>query len=294
MIAGGCDLDEKGIRRAHFWLPHALASCLMALLLGLGVGCRSASTRELRRNRNIEPFNFKVSSGRDEFQIEGYLARPGRSGRWPTLLILDPNAGTAGRCITREDHFTQLGLNLACISLPGNGKSSGPGRFVGPQAVAATQHALDLLAGRPDVDRARMGVWGLGNGAVAAGLVMDRDERARVVILQSGTYDLPEFWPKARLLTKLSILHQVWPSKRVLKERSVIDHLPRKLDCKVLILHGRKDRHAPVAQAEQLAVALRERGAEVQTRFFTHGGDRLGTRVDQTVAQFLRQNLAVD
>jgi dipeptidyl aminopeptidase/acylaminoacyl peptidase len=178
--------------------------------------------------------------------------------------------------------------------LPGNGKSSGPGRFVGPQAVAATQHALDLLAGRPDVDRARMGVWGLGNGAVAAGLVMDRDERARVVILQSGTYDLPEFWPKARLLTKLSILHQVWPSKRVLKERSVIDHLPRKLNCNVLILHGRNDRHAPVAQAEQLAIALRERGARVQTRFFNHGGDRLGTRVDDTVAQFLRQNLAMD
>lgn len=284
------DFRPPRARRGGPWMLAALGVALACL----GGGCRSATTRELRHNPNIEPFNFKVSSGRDEFQIEGYLAHPNRPGRWPTLLILDPNAGSAGRCITGDNHFTQLGLNLACISLPGNGKSSGPGRFVGPQAVAATRRALDLLATRTDVDSSRMGVWGLGNGAVAAGLLMDQDERARVVILQSGTYDMPEFWPKARLLTKLSILHQVWPSKRVLKERSVIDHLPGKLNCKVLILHGRKDRHAPLSQAEQLATALRERGADVQTRFFEHGGDRLGARVDPTVAQFLRQNLALD
>jgi dipeptidyl aminopeptidase/acylaminoacyl peptidase len=122
-------------------------------------------------------------------------------------------------------------------------------------------------------------------------LLMDADRRPRVVILQSGTYDMTHFWPEARLLTKLSILHQVWPSHRVLKERSVVDHLPPKLSCRVLILHGRQDMRVPLNQAERLATALRGRGATVETHYYEGAGDRLGSRVDTAVAEFLRQNL---
>lgn len=268
-------------------------------LLGLALccllpaaGCHSTTSKTIRRNPNIIPFDFKVASGHDEFQIEGYLARSDLPGPRPVLLVLNPAAGDAGHCITADYHFTQLGISLACISLPGSGKSSGPGRFVGPQSVAAVRRALDLLAARPDVDKQRMGVWGLGDGAVAAGLMMDSGGRLRVVILQSGTYDMVHFWPRAHLLTKLSILRQVWPSRRALKERSVIDRLPPSVSCKVLILHGKKDKHAPLSQAERLAAALRERGAEVETRFFPDAGDRLGSRVDPVVTSFLRRNLA--
>ena len=80
---------------------------------------------------------------------------------------------------------------------------------------------------------------------------MDVDARPRVVILQSGTYDMTKYWPEARWFMKLWIWHQVWPSNRVLKERSVIEHLPAKLKCKVLILHGEEDKRTPVGQAEQ-------------------------------------------
>ena len=187
--------------------------------------------------------------------------------------------------------LTQLSLLVACISLPGSGKSSGPGRFVGPQAVAAARRALDLLSKRADVDPARLGVWGLANGAVAAGLLMDVDPRPKVVILQSGAYDMTRFWPEARWFTKLWILHQVWPSRRVLKERSVIDHLPPRLNCKVLILHGEEDKRTPIRQAEQLASALQERGASVRTRYFPEGDHKLGPRAYAEVVEFLRENL---
>ncbi len=187
--------------------------------------------------------------------------------------------------------LTQLNLLVACISLPGSGKSSGPGRFVGPQAVEAARRALDLLSKRADVDPARLGVWGVTNGAVAAGLLMDVDARPRVVILQSGTYDMTKYWPEARWFMKLWILHQVWPSNRVLKERSVIEHLPAKLKCKVLILHGEEDKRTPVGQAEQLATALQERGASVTTRYFPEG-NKLGPPAYAAVVEFLRENLA--
>ena len=252
-------------------------------------GCHT-SEQKIRKNPRIEPFDYRITSDKDDFHIEGYLGRSSEPGRQPALLVLNP-AGDAVRCIKSNYHLTDLGLHVACISLPGSGKSSGPGRFVGPQAVAAGRRAIDLLAARADVDPSRIGVWGLANGAVAAGLLMDVDPRPHVVILQSGAYDMTQFWPQASWLTKLSILHQVWPSRRVLKERSVMAHLPPRLSCKVLILHGEEDRRTPVKQAERLAVALRERGASVQTQYFPSGNHALGARADSAVAAFLRANL---
>src|SRR5579885_2717997 len=269
-------------------IGRAVACGAVALAI-LTAGCRS-SARAIRKNPRVEPFDYQISVGQDQFHIEGYLAHAAQAGREPALLVINPS-GDAVRCIKSTLPMTQLDLHVACISLPGTGKSSGPGRFVGPQAVAAARHALDLLSQRADIDPDRLGVWGLANGAVAAGLLMDVDERPRVVILQSGAYDMTRFWPEARWFTKLSILHQVWPSRRNLKERSVIEHLPPRLKCKVLILHGQDDKRTPLRQAEQLAAALQERGAWVKTRYFPDENHRLGPRAYVEVVEFLRENL---
>jgi pimeloyl-ACP methyl ester carboxylesterase len=274
----------RGIRWTVAW-PAVLLAILLA-------GCHS-NARSIRKNPRVEQFDYQISVGQDQYHIEGYLARAPQPGREPALLVINPS-GDAVKCIKSSLQLTLLELNIACISLPGTGKSSGPGRYVGPQAVAAARRAIDLLSQRADVDPDRLGVWGVANGAVAAGLLMDVDPRPRVVILQSGTYDMTKFWPEMRWFTKLSILHQVWPSRRVLKERSVIDQLPARLKCKVLILHGEEDKRNPLRQAEQLAAALQERGASVKTRYFPDGNHRLGPRAYDEVVEFLRANLVSD
>jgi predicted esterase len=241
----------------------------------------------------IEPLNFQIASGEDHYQIEGYFAYSAEPGRMPALLVLNGDGGDAHQCIVHALQFVALQIRLACISLPGYGKSSGPSRFVGPQSIKAARRGLDLVAARPDVDPSHLAIWGIADGAVAAGLLMDSDRRAHAVILQSGAYDLLKFWPGAPIGTKLSILRQVWPSKRVLQERSVIENMPKKLDCNVLILHGEQDHKTPVNQAEQLAKALRARGAHVETRFFADGDHSLGKKVNQPLRDFLRANLAL-
>ena len=75
---------------------------------------------------------------------------------------------------------------------PGNRRDGYPGRvrehtrlrqFVGPQPLRGTAvsaglaEGADILAGRTDADATRLGVWGLGHGAVAAGLLMDYESR---------------------------------------------------------------------------------------------------------------------
>jgi predicted esterase len=255
--------------------------------------CRHPIPKEPQPQVTIETLNFQISSGEDHYQIEGYFAHAAAPGRMPALFVLNGDGGDAHQCIVHILQFAELRIRLACISLPGYGKSSGPSRYVGAQSVEAARRGLDLVAARPDVDPSHLAIWGIADGAVAAGLLMDSDRRARAVILQSGAYDLLKLWPGVPIGTKLSILRQVWPSKRVLQERSVIENMPDKLDCSVLILHGEQDRKNPVKQAEQLARALREHGAHVETHFFSDGAHRLGRLVDRPLRDFLRANLAL-
>jgi pimeloyl-ACP methyl ester carboxylesterase len=266
---------------------------LVLLLVSALGACRHPVPKQPQPQVSIELLNFQISSGEDHYQIDGYFARTDDTGRMPALLVLNGDGGDAHQCLVQVVGLAALRIRLACISLPGYGKSSGPSRFVGPQSVEAARRALDIVAARPDVDPSHLAIWGIADGAVAAGLLMDSDRRAHAVILQSGAYDLLKLWPGAPIGTKLSILRQVWPSKRVLQERSVIENMPTRLDCNVLILHGEQDRKNPVKQAEQLAQALRQHGAHVETRFFADGAHRLGKKVDQPLRDFLRANLTL-
>ena len=240
----------------------------------------------------IQSFNYDIELGPNHYQIEGYVVRSPEPGRLPAVLVLNGGEGDAHQCVTKNgDLAAILGIQLACVSIPGYGKSSGPSRLVGPQAVEAARRALDLLAQRPDVDPNRMAVWGVADGAVAAGLLMDYDKRPKSLILQSGTYDMLKMWPEAPIGTKLRMLHEVWPSHRLLKERSVIANLPRKLNCSVLIVHGERDGRTPVKQAFKLADELRARGAHVSTAYFPKANHDLGQQAKRPVEDFLRDTI---
>ncbi len=261
---------------------------ILAIAASLGA-CRVVPKSFLKQHPDTAPFNFVVALGPNKYQIAGYLTRSPEPGRRPALLVLNGEE-TTERCVDSNAYIVAMGIQVACISIPGYGHSSGPSRYVGPQAVAAAQRALDLLAARSDVDPSRIAVWGAGHGAVAAGLLMDYDSRPRALILESGAYDMLSLWPETTLRTKLAIMHEVWPSKRVLAERSVIRHLPSRIGCSVLILHGKRDKSTPVSQAKSLATALRERGANVETHYFSQG-HRLGRGVSPEMRAFLQKNL---
>jgi alpha-beta hydrolase superfamily lysophospholipase len=269
----------------------AILSIVAIALAASMLACRIPGKSIESNYKNVDQFNFDVAIGPQNYHIEGYLTHSAENGRRPGLLVLNGGEGNVDRCVKMSQGIAAMGIQVACVNIPGYGSSSGPSRFVGQPSVLASRRALDILAGRTDVDPTRLAVWGLGHGAVAAGLLMDYDSRPRALILQSGFYDPVTLWPQAPLRTKLSILREVWPSKRILKERSVIAHLPPKLECSVLIMHGERDNRVPVDQAVKLADALRVRGAKVSTRYFPQASHDLGKRVEPELRAFLRDNL---
>ncbi|HYK65834.1 MAG TPA: hypothetical protein VEY94_12880, partial [Patescibacteria group bacterium] len=151
--------------------------------------CRIPGKSIASNYKNVDQFNFDVAAGPKNYHIEGYLTHTAEQGKRPGLLVLNGGEGSVDRCVQMSQEIASMGIQVACVSIPGYGNSSGPSRFVGQPSVIASQRALDLLAGRTDVDSSRLAVWGLGHGAVAAGLLMDYDSRPRALILESGCYD---------------------------------------------------------------------------------------------------------
>jgi len=285
-------------------LPGSILIGAMLALVVTACGCRRSPTppntpsvprtaqAPKPKPQTTQPFNFDIALGPNHYQIEGYVVKSPEPGRLPAVLVLNGGEGDAHQCVAKNgDLAAILGIQVACVSIPGYGRSSGPSRLVGPQAVEAARRALDLLAQRDDVDPNRMAVWGVADGAVAAGLLMDYDKRPKSLILQSGAYDMVKLWPEAPLRTKLKMLHEVWPSRRVLKERSVIANLPKQLDCNVLIMHGERDRSTPLQQAQKLADELRARGAHVSTDFFPGGSHDIAKQAKLPAENFLRDTI---
>ena len=129
-LAGGRPLRSHG---AIWW------GALMAFVAIAMVACRPPAPATPPavgvKPPRVEPFNFQISSGADEYQIEGFLALARQPGRLPALLVLNGDKGNARQCIDNTQGFTEMGLQVACISIPGYGRSSGPSRFVGPPSV---------------------------------------------------------------------------------------------------------------------------------------------------------------
>src|SRR5947209_4781913 len=97
-----------------------LARYAVALAIVVSVSaCRLGYRRAL--SSNIHPFNFDVTAGKDDFHIEGYLALTSEAGPRPALLVLDPGQRNAHNCIRSRSRLTEMGIQVACISIPGYG-----------------------------------------------------------------------------------------------------------------------------------------------------------------------------
>jgi predicted acyl esterase len=91
------------------------------------------------------------------------------AGGWPAIVMFHGLGGTRGEMNTlAENSFANQGYAVLTFDTRGHGESGGLWSLVGPREVADFRALYDWLAQRPDVDRTKVGAWGisLGGGAV--------------------------------------------------------------------------------------------------------------------------------
>jgi dipeptidyl aminopeptidase/acylaminoacyl peptidase len=209
--------------------------------------------------------------------VELFQASPGTVE--PTGAILFVHGNQGGRRIgARETVDTgtllrfcsRLNITAAAVSQPGFGASEGPPDFCGPATQRAISSALSFLRAQPNVDPGRIILYGLSRGAIASAMVATQDNDLRALILTAGVYDLEAAYRTASRGIRRSIEREAGTTSEAFAARSALRHAD-KIRTETLLLHGRHDDRAPVAQAEQLAKALSDAGVPVSLHVFDCG-----------------------
>ena len=163
-----------------------------------------------------------------------------------------------------------LNITAAAVSQPGFGASDGPADFCGPNTQQAIISALSFLKEQPSIHPERIVLYGNSRGAVASAMVAAQVSELRAIILSSGIYDLRAAFKSSSRGIRQAIESEAGLSSEAFLARSALHHA-HKIRSEILLLHGRHDDRAPVAQAEAFSEALSDVGVPVDLRVFECG-----------------------
>lgn len=209
--------------------------------------------------------------------VELFQAIPDSAG--PSGAILFVHGHQRGRRIGAREFVESgtllrfcSGLNItaAAVSQPGYGASEGAPDFCGPATQQAISSALSFLRTQPNVDPDRIVLYGYSRGAIASAMVATQDANLRALILGAGVYDVGALYRTASPEIRWAIEAEAGASDEAFTARSALQHADKILS-ETLLLHGRHDDRAPVAQAEQLANKLSAAGTAAQLHIFDCG-----------------------
>jgi len=217
---------------------------------GKAVGCRLAALPHL------QPPGERVEIAYHGSRLAGILRRPAGLAR-PPVVILVPGLDSAKEEFDAyESTFLARGMATLSVDGPGQGEAEYELPIRGDYEVAVTA-VVDWLAGRGDVDPARVGLWGVSLGGYYAPRAAAFEHRLRGCIALAGPYDLGAAWDGVPELTReafrvRSHLRTQDEARRFAGTLSLKD-VARQIQCPLFLVAGKRDRIIPWQDAERLA-----------------------------------------
>jgi 2,6-dihydroxypseudooxynicotine hydrolase len=142
------------------------------------------------------------------------------------------------------------------IDGPGQGEAEYEFPIRGDYEVAVTA-VVDWLAGRTDVDPARVGMWGVSFGGYYAPRAAAFEKRLRACIALAGPYDLGEIWDGLPELTREAFRvrshSKTQEDARRLASTLSLKGVAQHIECPLFLVAGKRDRIVPWQDAERLA-----------------------------------------
>lgn len=203
--------------------------------------------------------------------LPAYLTLPPSSrGPSPCVVFFD------GLDITKELQYVRgvaelvrRGVGCLVIDGPGNGESI---RFGGlslrPDYEVAGSAALDYLAGRPEIDAARIGVLGISLGGYYAARCASLERRFAACVCWGAIWDYRATWERRiaeAFQGAMSVAgdHICWvlgcdsfdDALEQLRAYA-LDGVVQEMRCPYLLLHGARDEQIPVSDAEAVFAAV--------------------------------------
>jgi 2,6-dihydroxypseudooxynicotine hydrolase len=220
--------------------------------------CSERAVAALRHaHRLLDPRAERIVVDLDGARMVGVLRRPASPSRPPLVLLVPGLDSTKEEFLLWEDVYLRRGMATLSLDGPGQGEGGyGEGRMR-PDYETAVTAVLDRLAGRDDLDLARVGAAGVSLGGYYVVRAAAGEPRLRAVVAIAGPYELTEFWDHAPPMTREKVLFHLGAdgeaeARRRLEPFTLAGRAPA-VDQPLLIVFGRQDRLVPPAHAERLA-----------------------------------------
>lgn len=260
------------------WLLLAVPILAVVFVFVLGMSWYIAHTtlQPPRRPSSRDPGDFGLGFEQVEIEdggprLRGWFVPSIREGRRPGIVLTHGWGASAEQLLPLAATLWEAGFHTVLFDVRGHGQSD-PAEFVSIARYAEDiRRAFDWLAGRPEVDRDRMGLTGHSMGAAASLLAAAQDDRVKAVASSAGFADFNDLtaqllkWRKLPRFPFRWLIHRLWMWRtgvRLLEVNPV--EAIRRVHCPILLLHGDRDQVVPPDQLAKLSSA--RRGPLIRTR----------------------------
>jgi 2,6-dihydroxypseudooxynicotine hydrolase len=191
--------------------------------------------------------------------LAAVLRKPAGIARPPIVLMAMGLDSAKEEMLAYQQTFLERGLATLTFDGPGQGEAEYDFPIRGDYEVAV-KDVIDWVETRPDLDVARLGMWGVSLGGYYAPRAAAFEKRIKACVALAGPYDWLGTWDKLPELTREAFRVRshakdeagAKANAATLSLKGVAKHIT----CPIFIVSGRLDRIVPAAEAEKLAAEV--------------------------------------
>jgi len=177
------------------------------------------------------------------------------SGPFATVILIPGLDSTKEELRSTEELFLARGLATFTVDGPGQGEAEYDlpirGDWEAPGAAI-----VDLLETMPEVDPARIGVWGVSLGGYYSARFASGEPRLKACVALCGPYDFGEIWDQLPQLTRDTFVYRSRAESDEAGRQAALGLSLRgrtaSIRCPTLIISGRRDRLIPWQHQQRL------------------------------------------
>jgi 2,6-dihydroxypseudooxynicotine hydrolase len=204
----------------------------------------------------LDPPGRRIEVPFDGAHMVGILRLPPGSGPHPVVLMIPGLDSTKEEFHTTEQLFLERAVATFSVDGPGQGEAE---YYLAarPDWEVPGAALLDALEELPEIDEARMSVWGVSLGGYYGPRIAAVDSRVRACVAQAGPYNWGECWEMLPELSREAFQVRTRSTSaeeaRQLALTFSLEGFAERITAPLQIVFGKLDRLIPWQQAERLA-----------------------------------------
>jgi len=201
----------------------------------------------------LDPPGYRLEIPFDGAHLTGVLRLPAGPRPAPVVVLIPGLDSAKEEFRTTEDLFLQRGLGTFSVDGPGQGEAEYD-LPVRPDWEAPGGAIIDALTALPEVDPARIGVWGVSLGGYYAPRLAAEDGRVRACVALAGPYAWGPNWDDLPALTRAAfrVRSRSASEDEARAYAQTLTMAGRTVGCPLLAVTGKRDRMIPWQDAARL------------------------------------------